>query len=66
MVDTRKLRGLIAENGLTQRALAKRMGVAESTLYRKMKHGAFGLDEANELIEILHIANPTEIFFARV
>jgi hypothetical protein len=30
-----------------------------------MKKGKFGTDEAEKLIEFLHIKNPIEIFFAK-
>ena len=64
MVDTNKLRGLIAERGTSQRKLANYLGMAEKTFYSKMKSGVFGTDEAEKLIQILSIENPAEIFFA--
>ena len=64
MVDTNKLRGIIAERGYSQRTVAKMLGLSEKTFYNKMKHGVFGTDEAQALTKILAIPNPTEIFFA--
>lgn len=65
MVDTDKLRGIIAERGTSQRKLANHLGMAEKTFYSKMKAGVFGTDEAEKLIQLLRIENPVEIFFAR-
>ena len=65
MVDTNKLRGLIAERGLTGGQVAKKIGISDKTFYSKMKTGAFGVDEANKMIMVLNIENPCEIFFAK-
>lgn len=64
MIATDKLRGIIAERGLSQRKVAEQMGMTEKTFYSKMKKGVFGTDEAEKLIEILDIKNPADIFFA--
>ncbi len=60
---SQKLRGLIAERGLTQSKVAAAMGMSQKTFYSKMKSGQFGLDECEALIDILAISNPMEIFF---
>lgn len=65
MVRTDELRGLIAKNGLSQREVARKIGVHEETFYRKMREKKFGSDEMQELIKLLHISNPAEIFFCR-
>lgn len=65
MVDTAKLRGIIAERGFSQRQVAKELGMAEKTFYTKMKTGIFGTDEAEKLTDMLAIANPAEIFLAK-
>ena len=36
MVATEKLRGIIAEQGLSQRQVAKKLGMTEKTFYSKM------------------------------
>lgn len=64
MVATEKLRGIIAERGLSQRKVAECLGMTEKTFYSKMKKGIFDSDEMAEMITILKIENPNEIFFA--
>lgn len=63
MVDTDKLRGLIAEKGMSQRSVAHKIGVKEATFYRKMQKKVFNSDEIYMLIELLDIKNPLDIFF---
>lgn len=64
MVATDKLRGIISERGLSQREVAKRLGITEKTFYSKMKKGVFGTDEAERLVRLLEIKDPASIFFA--
>lgn len=64
MIATNKLRGIIAENGMTQKEVALELGMAQKTFYNKMKKGVFGTDEVEKMVDILHISNPAEIFFA--
>lgn len=63
MIDTDALRGLIAQNGTSQRQLAISMGMAPKTFYEKMKRGVFDSDEIDFLIRELMIDNPVKIFF---
>ncbi len=65
MIATEKLRGIIAEQGLSQRQVAKQLGMTEKTFYAKMKKGVFGTDEVDQMIALLGIENPAEIFFAQ-
>ena len=65
MIATEKLRGIIAEQGLSQRQVAKQLGMTEKTFYAKMKKGVFGTDEVDQMIAHLGIENPAEIFFAQ-
>lgn len=62
MVNVNRLRGIIAERGLSQRKVAEYLGMTEKTFYSKMKKGVFGTDEAERMIELLEIPNPVEIF----
>lgn len=65
MVDTNKLRGIIAENGKTQSDVAKMIGITPKTFYTRMDRGVFGSDEIQIMIDKLHIQNPMDIFFAK-
>ena len=65
MIRTDKLRGIIAENGYSQKDIAKFIGVTPKTFYEKMKIGVFGSDEIQIMIEKLKIENPIEIFFEK-
>lgn len=64
MVKTDEIRGLIAKHGLSQADVAKAIGISSQTFYRHMESGVFGSDEMEKMIEVLHIENPGEIFFA--
>lgn len=62
MIDTMKLRGIISERGLSQRKVAKNLGMTEKTFYGKMKKGVFDSDEIQQMIELLNIENPVDVF----
>lgn len=62
-MNVSKLRGIISERGLSQRLVAKEIGVTEKTFYSKMKKGVFGTDEVEKMIELLQIEDPASIFF---
>ena len=65
MIRTDLLRGRIAERGTSQRKVAGRLGITEKTFYQKMKRGLFSSDEIYQMMEILGIDDPKEIFFAK-
>lgn len=65
MIRTDMLRGLIAQQNKSQSDVAKAIGITPKTFYAKMKKGVFGSDEIDAMIALLHIENPTDIFFAR-
>lgn len=65
MIDTQKLKGIIAEKNTSQRQVAFALGMTEKTFYEKMKIGIFGSDEIDKMIELLEIKNPVPIFFAQ-
>lgn len=65
MLDKNALRAEMARKGITQKELAKTVGVSEKTFISKMKKGVFGTDEAQIIIDTLDIANPSSIFFAK-
>ena len=64
MIKTDKLRGVIAENGMSQSDVASIIGITPKTFYSKMKNGVFGSDEIQTMIKILDIDDPMSIFFA--
>ena len=51
MVDTNKLRGIIAENGKTQTEVAQMIGVTPKTFYLRMHKGVFGENVQNSKIK---------------
>lgn len=64
MVNTNKLRGIIAERGLDQKDVAAMIEKTPKTFYEKMKKGKFDSDEIMKMVAGLNIENPAEIFFA--
>ena len=50
---------------MSQSSVAKVLGITPKTFYDKMKKGVFDSDEIETMIEILHIENPVQIFFAK-
>ena len=65
MFDKKKFKAQLALSGITAKELAQKLEIDESTFYRKVnEEGRFSRQEINTLIEILHISNPMEIFFA--
>lgn len=63
-MNTAKLKGIIAEQGLSQCEVAKAIGLSSKTFYSKMKKGVFGTDEAVAMIQLLKIENPADIFLS--
>lgn len=62
-MNVNALKGEIKRNGLTIAQAAKKIGISESTMSRKLKEGSFGLTEVNALIGLLGIEHPENIFF---
>lgn len=66
MFDVRKFKAQLIVKGVTNKMLAERLNINESTLYRKINaDGDFSREEINIMIEYLEIDNPSEIFFAK-
>ena len=65
LINTDRLRGIIAEKRLTQQDVAAMIGVTPKTFYDKMKKGVFGSDEIEIMVEKLNISDPMNIFFAK-
>lgn len=55
MLNTNELRGQIAKKGLSQRKMAKILGITEKTFYSKMKDGVFRTDELETMASALDI-----------
>ena len=64
MIRTNDLNGIIVTRGLSQKDVAKYLGISANTFYSKMKKGVFGSDEIEKMINLLEIKNPLAIFFA--
>lgn len=63
MLNTAKLRGLIAERGLTQSKVAGLLGLTPRGFYNKMHAARFTCDELEALVKLLHIRDPWETLF---
>ena len=55
MLNTKELRGQIAKQGLSQRKMARKLGITEKTFYTKMKEGVFRTDELEAMADALCI-----------
>lgn len=55
MINTRELRGQIVKQGLSQRKMAKILGITEKTFYSKMREGVFRTDELETIADALQI-----------
>lgn len=65
MFDKNRFRAQIILAGMTAKELAEKIGIDESTLYRKINaDGNFTRKEIGKIVEILHIDDPKDIFFA--
>ncbi len=65
MFDRRKLQAQMVLKGMTGKELAVKLGISETTLYRKMANdGDFSRKEIDDIMAILSIDDPVAIFFA--
>ena len=64
MIDTSKLKGLLAEKNISQAQMAKILGITPETFYRKMKVGIFNNREIDIMMFELKINDPRPIFFS--
>lgn len=62
MIKTNELRGIIAMRGMSQRKVARYLGMSEKTFYERMKKGVFRSDEIEQMIFLLKIDKPSDIF----
>lgn len=57
MINTAKIKGRLAELGLTQRDVATALGIAQPTANQKLNNiRAMSLDEAEKLSKLLNIS----------
>lgn len=61
-MQVRLLKAEFAKAGVTQKQVAKAIGISEATLIRKLKAGKFGTDEAEKIVEFCKIEDPTTVF----
>lgn len=67
MTDTKELEVAITRSGLTKREIAKRLGLSEMGLYKKINNiTEFKASEIKALVEMLKIGNIEAIFFAKI
>ena len=65
MFDRYQLSAEIHRAGYTQAEAAHKIGIAPSTMSRKMNSGDWTAAEMYALVDLLKIANPETIFFAQ-
>lgn len=67
MINTNKLRGIIAEKGTSQAKMAEYLGITPKTFYDKMRKGVFDSDEIELIISKLDIPRDEcmDIFFTQ-
>jgi transcriptional regulator with XRE-family HTH domain len=66
MIQVNELKGVIVKNGLSQKDVAKHLGISDKTFYEKMKKGVFDSDEIESMIHLLGINDPVQIFFCQL
>lgn len=65
MFDRAKFEECMRKSGVTKKSLAKKIGINESTLYRKINGGGdFDRNEMGLIVLALGVQSPMEIFFA--
>ena len=65
MLNRNALKAEMVRNGMTQKDVAKAIGISEKTFINRMKKGNFRFDEAQVMVDLLRIKNPSTIFFAK-
>ena len=60
-MNLNRLRGIMAEQRVTQKDLAKSIGIAENTLLNKLNgRNSFNTREAIAICDVLHISDPKD------
>lgn len=63
MMNTGRLRGIIAERGTSQRQVAFALGISDKAFYQKMDKGVFKTDELEHMAKLLKIDEPWKELF---
>lgn len=63
MIQTERLKAVIADKGMTSQQVAWQLGMSTGCFERKLHHGKFGTAEIQDLVELLDIHNPERVFF---
>lgn len=63
MINTKKLKAEFVKNSYTYDDIAKLLGISTRALSNKIKKGVFKSNEIEDLIKILGIQDPIDIFF---
>lgn len=64
MIQVNVIRAQLALHCMTQKELAKELGMSEKTLCIKLKTGNLGLEDVKHMIEILDIEDPIAVFLS--
>lgn len=59
------LKQWMSRNRITINQLAEHLELTPRTIYNRFQRGDFRLQEVNQMIELMHITNPGEVFFDR-
>lgn len=64
-MEIEKLLGKIEQKGFSNKEIAEKLNIAESTFYRKLKRKSFSVEEAQKMSELLSLSatEAYEIFF---
>lgn len=68
MLAVNKLKGKVAEHGMTMTAFAKKIDLDYSSLYRRLEgHVSFTVSDVEKITKVLHLENEdiVNIFFAK-
>lgn len=63
MLNVLEFKAAMVRKGFTQKELARHLGISEKTFCSRIKNKRFGTDEIEQLIPLLDINNPMQIFF---
>jgi transcriptional regulator with XRE-family HTH domain len=63
VLNVLEFKAAMVRKGFTQKELAQHLGISEKTFCNRIKNKRFGTDEIEQLIPLLEINNPMQIFF---